>query len=178
MTALTSPLESLRGAVLEIGPGRRPHLPLDPDDPWIGVEPDRAAARWLTNRIGGRRVTVLTVRAEELPVPTGSIDTVVTSYALCSVRDPAQVLREVRRVLRPGGHLTFEEHVGAPRGTGLRVAQAVLSPITAVIDGCHLNRDTAELIAAAGFCQVDLQTSTRPGPLGTAIPHVAGSAYC
>ncbi|USQ80745.1 class I SAM-dependent methyltransferase [Ornithinimicrobium faecis] len=178
MTALASPLESLRGAVLEIGPGRHPHLPLDPNDPWIGVEPDQAAARWLESQVGGHRVTVLAVGAEELPVPTGSIDTVVTSHALCSVRDPAQVLREVLRVLRPGGRFTFEEHVGSPRGTVLRIAQDALSPITRLIDGCRVNRDTGDLISAAGFQRVELQSFTRPGPLGSAIPHVAGSAYC
>lgn len=177
MTALTDPLESLRGAVLEIGPGRRPHLPLDPADPWTGVEPDAASARWLNARVGGPRVRVLPVRAEELPVPTGSIDTVVTSHALCSVQDPARVLREVLRVLRPGGRFAFEEHVAAPRGTGLRRAQQTLSPLTRLLDGCHPARDTGDLIVSAGFGEVDLRAFTRPGPLGVAIPHILGSAY-
>src|SRR5262249_29270254 len=150
--ALLAPLE---GTVLEIGPGGGNNLPfLRPGVRWIGIEPnpffhDRLRARGARLGID---VDVRAAAAEAMPIADGSVDAVVASLVLCSVRDPGATLREVGRVLRPGGRFVFIEHVAAPHGSGLRVVQRALSPIWgAFADGCHPDRDTGRLIEAAGF---------------------------
>jgi SAM-dependent methyltransferase len=173
--ALLSPLD---GTVLEIGPGGGNNLPfLRPGVRWIGVEPnpffhDRLRARGARLGIA---VDVRAAAAEALPVADGSVDAVVASLVLCSVRDPEATLREVRRVLRPGGRFVFVEHVAAPQGTGLRAVQRALRPVWAALaDGCHPDRDTGRLIEAAGFADVDLRRFRLPVPIMG--PHIAGMA--
>jgi ubiquinone/menaquinone biosynthesis C-methylase UbiE len=144
---------------------------------WIGVEPnpffhDRLRARG--ERLG-IDVDVRAATAEALPVADQSVDAVISTLVLCTVRDPEAALREVRRVLKPGGRFVFLEHVAAPHGTGLRRVQQALSPAWGVFsDGCHADRDTARLIEAAGFADVDLRAFRVPVPIMG--PHVAGVA--
>jgi SAM-dependent methyltransferase len=171
-------LSPLSGTVLEIGPGGGNNLAfLRPYMRWIGIEPnpffhDRLRARG--ERLG-IEVDVRTATAEALPVPDQSVDAVISTLVLCSVRDPQAALREVRRVLRPGGRFAFVEHVAAPHGTGLRLLQRALRPAWgAFSDGCHVDRDTGSLIEAAGFAAVDLRHFTLPVPVMG--PHIAGVA--
>ncbi len=139
--------------VLEIGFGRGANLALypavpfslqglDPSDPH-GLAPVPDTAR-LDFRGLVRGV------AEALPFPDNSFDAVVGTLVLCTVSDSALSLREVSRVLRPGGGFLFFEHVlGAP-GSLLRLQHRLLSPLQErVADGCHLNRATDELLRAA-----------------------------
>ncbi len=170
-------LAPLSGTVLEIGPGGGNNLAfLRPDVRWIGVEPnpffhDRLRARG--ERLG-IEVDVRAATAEALPAADQSVDAVVASLVLCSVRDPEATLREVRRVLRPGGRFVFIEHVAAPHGA-LRVVQHALRPIwRALSDGCNPDRDTGRLIEAAGFADVDVRRFTLPVPIMG--PHIAGVA--
>ena len=145
---------------------------------WIGVEPnpffhDRLRARGERLRID---VDVRAATAEALPAADHSVDAVVASLVLCSVRDPEATLREVRRVLRPGGRFVFVEHVAA-RARHRRSASrsAPLRPIwRALSDGCHPDRDTGRLIEAAGFADVDLRQFRLPVPIMG--PHIAGVA--
>ena len=171
-------LQPLDGTVLEIGPGGGNNLAfLRRGVHWIGVEPnpffhDRLRARGERLDID---VDVRAATAEALPVADQSVDAVISSLVLCSVRDPAATLREVRRVLRPGGRFVFIEHVAAPHGSGLRVAQHALRPIwRALSDGCNPDRDTGGLIEAAGFADVELRRFTLPVPIMG--PHIAGVA--
>ena len=173
--ALLSPLA---GTVLEIGPGGGNNLAfLQRGVRWIGVEPNPFFHERLRAR--GERlgidVDVRAATAEALPVAEHAVDAVISSLVLCSVRDPAAALREVRRVLRPGGRFVFIEHVAAPHGTGLHAAQRVLSPVwRAFSDGCHPDRDTGRLIEEAGFAAVDLRRFRLPVPIMG--PHIAGVA--
>jgi len=171
-------LAPLQGTVLEIGPGGGNNLPfLQRGVRWIGVEPnpffhDRLRARG--ERLG-IAVDVRAATAEALPAADRSVDAVVSSLVLCSVRDPAATLREVRRVLRPGGRFVFLEHVAAPRGTALRFAQRAVRPVwRALSDGCHPDRDTGGLIEAAGFGDLELRQFKLPIPIMG--PHIAGVA--
>jgi len=171
-------LAPLSGTVLEIGPGGGNNLAfLRTDVRWIGVEPnpffhDRLRARG--ERLG-IDVEVRAATAEALPAADRSVDAVVASLVLCSVRDPEATLREVRRVLRPGGRFVFVEHVAAPHGSGLRVVQHALRPVwRALSDGCNPDRDTGRLIEAAGFADVDLRQFRLPVPIMG--PHIAGVA--
>jgi SAM-dependent methyltransferase len=171
-------LTPLTGTVLEIGPGGGNNLAfLRRDVRWIGVEPnpffhERLRARG--DRLG-LDVDVRAATAEALPAADHSVDAVISTLVLCSVRDPSATLREVRRVLRPGGRFVFVEHVAAAHGTGLHFAQRALRPIwRAFSDGCHPDRDTGMLIEAAGFADVDLRRFTLPVPIMG--PHIAGIA--
>jgi SAM-dependent methyltransferase len=171
-------LTPLAGTVLEIGPGGGNNLPfLRRDVRWIGVEPNPFFHERLRAR-GARLGIDVDVRGaigEALPAADNSIDAVISTLVLCSVRDPEATLREIRRVLRPGGRFVFVEHVAAPHGTGLRIVQRALRPVWgALSDGCHPDRDTGRLIEAAGFADVDLRGFRLPVPIMG--PHIAGVA--
>ena len=125
----------------------------------------------------GRQAQVLPGRAEDIALPTGSVDAVVGTLVLCSVDDVTASLAEIRRVLRPGGRYVFLEHVAAPRGSWTALVQTVHARLTGPFgSGCRVNRDTGVAIDQAGFEAVDVQTYAEPGPLGSAIPHIVGVA--
>jgi SAM-dependent methyltransferase len=142
------------GAVLEIGVGRWPNLKrYHTVARLVGVESNRRGVFLVRRRIRRFRPEAEIVYSPlaALPFADASFDTVVSSLALCTAPEPAATLREVARVLRPGGRFLFLEHVRA-RNAGARTLQTVLTPLWCrVADGCHLNRDTLATIAAAGF---------------------------
>ena len=106
------------------------------------------------------KIEFLSQSAEErLPLPNGSMDTVVVTWTLCSVVDAPKALQQVNRVLKASG-LIFVEHGRAP-DPGVAVWQDRLTPVwKRVGGGCHLNRKIDDLITAAGFRIVELKTST------------------
>jgi len=168
----------LHGSILEIGPGAGPNLAYySKDARWIGVEPNpymhpylrQAAAR------AGLSIEIRSLVAEKLPAEDASVDFVVSTLVLCSVSDPSRVLREVHRVLKPGGRFVFLEHVAAARGTRLRSVQKLIQPVWKLVaDGCHVDRETGPLIEQAGFAQVRYDSFRLPlGPVSTQI---AGAA--
>jgi SAM-dependent methyltransferase len=171
-------LATLTGDVLEIGAGKGTNLPLlPPGINWTGLEPHPRTRQALTRAAaaggGGRRV--LAGRAEAIPLPSASVDVVLSTAVLCSVDDLDVVLAEIRRVLRPGGRFIFLEHVAAPPGSALRRLQRMVAPITRVVDrGCDPGRDIAPAIEAA-FTATDLAHYTAPGLLK--IPFIAGTAH-
>jgi SAM-dependent methyltransferase len=172
-------LSRLEGTVLEIGPGAGVNLPFFRTDVrWIGVEPNPFVHEHLdaTAIRLGRDIEVRTGTAEQLPVASRSVDAVVGTLVLCSVRDPAAALREVLRVLRPGGRFVFMEHVAARPGGARRLLQRLFRPFWKVAaDGCHLDRDTATTIATAGFRSVVIDHFDLP--IGIIGSHVAGTAW-
>jgi ubiquinone/menaquinone biosynthesis C-methylase UbiE len=102
--------------------------------------------------------------AESIPLDDRSIDTVVTTWTMCSVPGIDQALAEIRRVLKPGGRLLFVEHGRAPEAR-VRWWQDHLNPVwKRVSGGCHLNRAIATLVADAGFDVERLENSYMPGP--------------
>jgi SAM-dependent methyltransferase len=171
-------LGELRGRVVEIGPGTGVNLAyLPPGMHWTGIEPNAYLRAMLLREAARRGVDaeVLPGTAERLPLPDGSADTVVSTLVLCSVADVERVLAEIRRVLRPGGRFVFVEHVAAPPGTFMRRAQELATPLwSALADGCHPARDTAEAIERAGFASLEYERFSVPAALSS--PHVAGIA--
>jgi ubiquinone/menaquinone biosynthesis C-methylase UbiE len=113
--------------------------------------------------------------AERLPLEAASADAVIGTLVLCSVADVAAALREIRRVLKPGGRFVFIEHVVAPAGTWRWRLQRWVRPLWRVIaDGCHPDRDTLSAIRAAGFARVEAEQFLAPA--GLVAPHIAGIA--
>lgn len=157
------------GRVLEIGIGTGLNLQhydrtrvaqvigLDP-----GVEMHPLAQK--RARAAGIAVQLVALSAERIPFDDATFDTVLVTYTLCTIPDPLAALREMRRVLKPGGRLIFCEH-GLARDAAVRRWQRRLTPAwSRLAGGCHLDRDIPGLLQQAGFRFMDLQTGYLPGP--------------
>src|SRR5215472_12058323 len=156
------------GRVLEIGLGSGLNQPLYRENvrSVIGLEPSPELLRMARRQRTAASVPVEFVQgsAEAISLEDDSIDTVVTTWTLCTIPDVDRALCEVRRVLRPGGILLFVEHGRAPE-PGVARWQDRLDPIWCrVAGGCHLNRQIDSLIGSAGFRFDELRTSRVPGP--------------
>jgi len=157
------------GRVLEVGVGTGLNLSY--------YDPARVSGVWaldpapaLRGRAAQRAslaqvpVEVLALRGEEIPMDTGSFDTVVMTYTLCSIEDRMAALAQMRRVLRPGGRLLFAEHGLAPDAAVARW-QARLNPIwSAVGGGCHLDVPVPTRLEEAGFSLIEIGQQYLPGP--------------
>ena len=156
------------GDVLEIGMGSGLNLPFYSAEvrQIFGVEPSMEMQRMARNRLGvGRSVAFLSQSAEErLPLEESSMDTVLSTWTLCTISDVPSALREMRRVLKPDGRFIFVEH-GHSQDAGVVVWQNRLNPVWKRIGGgCNLNRKIVELIEGAGFRITELKTEYLPGP--------------
>ncbi|KAJ0988286.1 hypothetical protein J5N97_006642 [Dioscorea zingiberensis] len=114
---------------------------------------------------------------EALPAADNSMDAIIGTLVLCSVKDVYLSLKEVKRVLKPGGLYLFILHVAAPDGTLLRSVQAALDPLQQLVaDGCHLTRETGKQISEAGFSSLNLNM-TFLSNVTLISPHVYGIAF-
>lgn len=109
-------------------------------------------------------VKFLAHSGEEIPLADGSVDTVVTTWTLCSIPDPVQALKEMKRVLKPGGALLFAEHGLAPEARVQRWQQRINPLWSRITGGCNLNRKMDELIKVSGFRIAELETAYAKGP--------------
>ena len=140
-----------RGEVLEVGIGSGLNLAFYSSQVQrvYGVDPSIELQRIARNRAaaGPLHVEFFSQSAEEpLPLPSGSVDTAVLTWTLCSIPNPSKALREIKRVLKPAGRLIFLEHGRSP---DLQVAawQDRLTPSwKRIAGGCHLNRRVDEII--------------------------------
>jgi SAM-dependent methyltransferase len=171
-------LSSAQGTILEIGPGAGANLRHYPAEVrWIGVEPNRHLHGPIRTKAAslGLAIDLRRGTAERLDAESESVDVVVSTLVLCSVPSPEAALREILRVLKPGGRFLFIEHVAGPRGSGCRRVQAALAPLWPVLTGgCHPDRPIDLLIESAGFETVSLERFRAPVPVVS--PHVAGFA--
>src|SRR5262245_35030773 len=156
------------GVVLEVGIGSGLNLPFYSSAvaSLYGVDPSAELLAMARKKVDGVAFPVELVcrSAEQLPVGGGSIDTVVTTWTLCSIPDPVGALREMKRVLKPDGRLLFVEHGFCP-DPAVHVWQNRLNPLwTKIAGGCNLNRKIDELLAAAGLGIAELRTAQLPGP--------------
>jgi ubiquinone/menaquinone biosynthesis C-methylase UbiE len=174
-------IADVSGTVLEIGAGRGRNLPkYSRGVRWIGLEPDEKRCRQLGKLAEsfGQHEPVLCSGAEAIPLPDNSVDAVVATVVLCSVDQPAQVLSEVQRVLRPGGVFVFFEHVIAPPGTWFRRFQHFAAPFSRRFDhGCDPTRETWHDIEAAGFAKLDLRWFKPQQRLSIEARYIGGQAW-
>jgi SAM-dependent methyltransferase len=177
-------LGDLRGRVLEIGPGTGVNLRyFGPEVRWVGVEPNPAMHPHLraeAERLG-LEVELLSGISEGFGVAAESFDAVVSTLVLCSVGDLAGTLREIRRLLKPGGKFVFLEHVADRPWSPRWIVQkaAPFTPWRYFSDGCDPGREIGTAIEAAGFDRVDCRPYRQEGPgiiLAINRPHIWGTA--
>jgi ubiquinone/menaquinone biosynthesis C-methylase UbiE len=159
-------LAQAEGRVLEIGVGSGANLPLYPDriTEILGLEPHPRLLKMASEKSGRVPVKLIDASAESIPLDDASVDTVVTTWTLCSIPDLANALAEMRRVLKSEGQLLFVEH-GLSPDEGVRKWQNRLTPIwEKIAGGCHLNRPMRTLIENAGFRISRLDTGYMAGP--------------
>jgi ubiquinone/menaquinone biosynthesis C-methylase UbiE len=178
-------LAGASGDVLEIGGGTGANVPYYGD----GVrrltitEPETPMVKRLQRRIAENAPDALFLRApaEDLPFPDDSFDVAVSTLVLCTVDDQPRALRELRRVLRPGGRLLFIEHVRSEDPKLARWQDRVLPLNIRLGHGCHCNRPTLEGIRDAGFDVTSIDHDTlkhvppfvRPLIVGVAVAQPA-----
>ena len=144
------------GEILEIGMGSGVNIPLydsDKVDLVWGLEPSKGMREKARKQVDAAPFEIrwLDLPGEEIPLADESVDTVLLTYTLCTIPDWMQALRQMRRVLKPGGKLLFCEHGRAP-DRRVENWQNRLTPVwKRLAGGCHLNRPIAELIQEAGF---------------------------
>ena len=109
---------------------------------------------------------------EEIPLDAQSVDTVLVTYALCTIPDPVTALKGMRRVLKPGGKLIFCEHGLAPDAS-VQKWQSRINPVwRKIAGGCNINRDIPGLLESAGFAASNMESQYLPS-----TPKVAGFNY-
>jgi ubiquinone/menaquinone biosynthesis C-methylase UbiE len=164
----TACIPQARGEVLEVGIGSGLNLPFYSSEVKRvrGVDPSLELQRMARERAASLPVNVdfISQSAEEpLPLPSGSMDTIVMRWTLCSIANAPKALVQMKRVLKPGGQLIFVEHGRAP-DRGVAVWQDRITPAWKCIGGgCQLNLKVDEIITKAGFQITDLKLFYLPG---------------
>jgi len=160
-------LAAATGDVLEVGFGTGLNLPFYPSAVrrLVALDPLRALERRVARRVAAARFPVERVALaadQRLPFEDASFDSVVTTFTLCSIPDPAVALAEMRRVLRPGGVYLFLEH-GRSDDPKVARRQERWEPIQRrIAGGCHLSRPIDRLVRAAGFDVERLERFVQP----------------
>jgi ubiquinone/menaquinone biosynthesis C-methylase UbiE len=176
-------LAGMRGQVIEVGSGDGrsfEHYPAEVDRV-LAVEPDPTARAAAAERARAAvvQIDVVDGDAAALPAGDGAFDAAVVMGVLCSVPDPAAALRELRRVLVPGGELRFWEHVRSSN-PAFRALQRACDALfwTRALGGCETTRDTVAAIGDAGFRFVTLNRGFHSSSLLTitTAPYILGIA--
>lgn len=161
-------VQAAQGRVLEIGVGSGLNLPLytSATEEVLALEPSIRLIRMAqkTSSKASIKVTFIEGTAEAIPIPDKSIDTVVMTWVLCTIPAAQQALREIHRVLKPGGQLLFVEHGRAPEPSVSKWQDRVNPAWRCFAGGCNLNRPIATLIEDAEFHIAHLATGYMKGP--------------
>lgn len=157
------------GEVLEVGIGSGLNLPFYSAavQRVYGVDSSIELQKMARKRLADihMKVDFLTQSAEDpFPLSDQSIDTIVSTWTLCSIPNLLPAFTEMRRVLKLGGSVIFLEHGQSPDPGVLRWQERITPVWKRFTGGCHLNRKIDELITAAGFEIVELKTCYLPGP--------------
>ena len=166
-----------RGRVLEVGMGSAINMEFydaEQVEMVYGLEPSDGMRRKAQPNLAKSPVAVkwLDLPGEEIPLDDQSVDTVLLTFTLCTIPDWHTALKQMFRVLKPGGELLFLEHGESP-DDGIRKWQNRITPgWKKLAGGCHLNRNIAELIRDAGFEILELENLYVPK-----APKIAGYIY-
>ena len=174
-------LAGLSGTVLEIGAGSGSNFRHYPTTVTrvVAVEPESRLRRTAAAEAERAAVPIEVVDglAERLPVGDATVEAVVCSLVLCSVRDQAAALREIGRVLAPGGEFRFLEHVGAETPGLVRVQRFMDATFwPRIAGGCRTGRDTAAAIEHAGFTLDRIDRFLFPDVRTPTSSHILGVA--
>jgi ubiquinone/menaquinone biosynthesis C-methylase UbiE len=173
-----------RGVTLELGAGAGVNLPhyteavteLVISDPSPYMR-EHLATELATHPPRAGSVSLVDCAGESVPFPDQSFDTIVATYILCTTPDPARVLAEIHRLLRPGGRYLFLEHVHAGDGTLLgRIQDLVEIPHRYIAAGCYPNRRTEQLLAQSPLQILELEHGRQPRAPATVRPTILGVA--
>jgi ubiquinone/menaquinone biosynthesis C-methylase UbiE len=159
--------DGLAGEVVEIGFGSGLNVPFYPPAVTRVTAVEPADLGW---RLAGKRVRATTIPVERagldgelLPFADDRFDAALSTWTLCTIPDVRAALRELRRVLKPGGQLHFVEHGLAP-DERVQAWQHRLEPLQKrVFGGCHLTRPIVDLLDGAGFEITELDTYYEEG---------------
>jgi SAM-dependent methyltransferase len=157
-----------KGVVLEVGVGSGLNLPiygrevrklyaLDPSEELLRMARSQAARVAFS-------VEFLCRPAEAIPLEEASVDYIVTTWTLCTIRDPIAALQEMHRVLRPEGRLIFVEHGRSPDPAVVRWQDRLTPLWRRVAGGCHLNRPIDRLLQLGGFEALEMHRGYLAGP--------------
>ncbi|MGD8415534.1 MAG: class I SAM-dependent methyltransferase [Pseudomonadales bacterium] len=156
------------GDVLEIGIGSGLNLPhyTERARSVTGLDP-HAELTVLARRRAAQatpEVDVLQISGEEIPAEDARFDTIVCTWTLCSIPNVYRALKEMHRVVKPGGRFYFVEH-GLSPDEGVQAWQRRIEPLWKIIGGgCHLTRKADALIQDAGFVLPEVESGYQPGP--------------
>jgi ubiquinone/menaquinone biosynthesis C-methylase UbiE len=158
----------LSGTVVEIGFGSGLNMAAYPTDVSMvyAVEPAEVARKLAVDRVAASPIHVehIGLRGESIPLDDNSCDGALCTFTLCTIPDVMTALAEVRRVVKPGGRFHFLEHGRSPDAK-VTSWQRRLEPMQKrLFDGCHLTRDPAELVEAAGFRMDHVESRYAAGP--------------
>jgi ubiquinone/menaquinone biosynthesis C-methylase UbiE len=160
-------LAQASGRILEIGFGTGMNLPYYP--PTVqrieAIDPDLDLDRFSQPRIDASAIEVdfHHLDAEHLPFEDARFDTVVSTFTLCSIPDVSHALREIHRVLKPGGKFLFLEHGRSPEPALARWQDRITPVWKPLAGGCHINRPMGSLVSGAGFRLDPAQNYYLPG---------------
>jgi ubiquinone/menaquinone biosynthesis C-methylase UbiE len=166
------------GSVLEIGAGTGANLAhYNGVESLVLTEPEPAMLRRLQKKARDEAplAKILRAPAEDLPFEDDSFDTVVSTLVLCGVDDQVRSLREIKRVLRPGGRLLFLEHVRSD-DQALARFQDRMNWLNRIVVDCDCNRPTLTTIEATGFSVSRLERTEMPKAPKFVRPLIVGSA--
>jgi ubiquinone/menaquinone biosynthesis C-methylase UbiE len=154
------------GIVLEIGFGSGYNLPFYENlEKLYALDPSRELYDYAKDRIASVSFSVVYLQnsAEDIPLKENTIDTVVSTWSLCSIPDLSKALKEIRRVLKPEGKFLFVEHGQSPKKINSTL-QRLVTPLTRHFTGnCHLDRRIDDFIKDSGLAIEDIEMLPEEG---------------
>ncbi len=158
----------LTGEIVEIGFGSGLNVPVYPTDLTCvhAIDPATVGRKLAAQRVASSATTVTYagLDGEVLPFADASLDGALCTFTLCTVPHPERALAELMRVVRPGGRFHLVEHGRSPEPSVARWQERIEPIQRRLFDGCHLSRDTVDLLTRAGFEIVDLEQRYVKGP--------------
>jgi ubiquinone/menaquinone biosynthesis C-methylase UbiE len=155
-------VENASGVVLEVGFGSGLNIPFYKNiSKLYGLDPSSELYKIANERIKEANFPIEHIKAsaENIPLPNDSVDTITSTWSMCTIPDPKLALKEMLRVLKPGGKFMFIEHGASPK-KAIENLQKIFTPITKPFTGgCHMDRKIDELITNAGFEIISMKNS-------------------